>query len=83
MDKLTLQGQDFTWKGPKGSSTLGRLGLTELPRDGFNIISHRSGEIRFFAVDQDKMEAMEFYDGEACAYRCGKFWVEVWVGETI
>lgn len=78
MDYPTFNGQDFTWKGNKGSTTLERLGLTEFPRDGFKILSNRSGEIRLFSPDADKMEEMEFYDGEAHAYRHVGFWVEIW-----
>jgi hypothetical protein len=54
------------------------LELTEFPRDGFYILSHRSGEIRFFSPDQETMEANEFFDGEASAYICKGLKVQIW-----
>lgn len=78
MDKPTFNGQLFTWKGNKGTSNLGLLGLTEFPRDRFYILSHRSGEVRLFEPDHDTMKANEFFDGEASAYVCRGLKVQIW-----
>lgn len=78
MDKPTFSTKDFTWKGNRGTTHLSVLELTEFPRDGFYILSHRSGETRFFTPDQETMEANEFFDGEASAYICKGLKVQIW-----
>lgn len=75
-----LDGSRFRWKNRKGSSTLVELGLSEFPRKGFYIKSHKTGGLQLFLPDGETMEAQEFFDGEASAYFVpgGFITVQIW-----
>lgn len=78
----TYSGEQFTWKKEAGYTGLTNLGLTEFPKE-FIVRSHKTGEELRFVIDNQRMEAMEFYDGEATAYvdLTDRIHIELWVGE--
>lgn len=75
-------GEQFTWKKGRGFTGLTNLGLKEFPKE-FTVKSHKTGDECKFVVDNERMVAMEFYDGEATAYvdLTDRVRIELWVGE--
>ncbi len=66
-NNIELSGRYFTWANSRGTSTLERIGISNFPI-GFSVKSH-TGVVKTFVPDHEVMEANEFFDGEASAYR--------------
>jgi hypothetical protein len=77
---MIFSSSDFKWVNGRGSLTLGSVSnAVTFPRS-VAIKSTKTGKTETFSYDNEVMEANEFFDGEACAYRSNAgIQIQIWL----